>query len=113
MSNYSTYTLGTNNDAWVKWNSTDNPQFDEFNGNNIYMLGHVWPSGKAVFPDFFLDRTKEWWKNEIVTHYNGTLRFDGLWIDMVFNNKKKIVYLNYLFIFFCFFFTRMNQVLYS
>ena len=59
----------------------NNPQKDEINGNNTYMLGYVWPEGKAVFPDFFLERTKSWWKNEIKMHFN-TVPFDGLWIDM-------------------------------
>lgn len=38
-------------------------------------------TGKAVFPDFFLERTKIWWKNEIIMHHK-TIPFDGLWIDM-------------------------------
>jgi alpha-glucosidase (family GH31 glycosyl hydrolase) len=46
------------------------------------MLGYVWPDGKTVFPDFFLNETHEWWTNEILNHYQNTLKFDGLWIGM-------------------------------
>jgi alpha-glucosidase (family GH31 glycosyl hydrolase) len=49
-------------------------------GTNIYILGNVWPEGKTVFPDFFLNETREWWTKEIVSHYQNTLKFDGLWI---------------------------------
>ena len=69
-------------DVWIKWPSLDNPQVNESKGNNTVMLGYVWPIGKAAFPDFFNERTKQWWKNEIVNHYKNTLTFDGLWIDM-------------------------------
>jgi hypothetical protein len=57
----------------------DNPQKDEIKGNNIYMLGYVWPEGKAVFPDFFLQNAKDWWRDEILLHFK-TISFDGLWI---------------------------------
>jgi hypothetical protein len=42
------------------------------------MLGYVWPPGKVVFPDFFKNKTKEWWTSEIKNYYNGVLKFDGL-----------------------------------
>jgi len=53
---------------------------DELGGNNEYMLGYVWPNGKAVFPDFFKNKTKNWWKDEIVKHYQ-TVPFDGYKIE--------------------------------
>ncbi|KAF7699232.1 hypothetical protein HF521_003974 [Silurus meridionalis] len=35
----------------------------------------------AAFPDFFRNRTAEWWLKEITDFY-AKIRFDGLWIDM-------------------------------
>ncbi len=43
----------------------------------------VWPQGKVVFPDFFLNATQELWSELIVNHYNNEtdgVTFDGLWI---------------------------------
>ena len=39
----------------------------------------VWPKGKVVFPDFFLPRTEDVWRQLIVKHRT-VLAFDGLWI---------------------------------
>ena len=41
------------------------------------MVGYVWPEGKTVFPDFFKNRTQEWWIKQIRDHYENTLKFDG------------------------------------
>ena len=41
------------------------------------MVGYVWPEGKTVFPDFFKNRTQEWWIKQIKDHYQNTLKFDG------------------------------------
>lgn len=60
----------------MKWPKNENPQLDEIGGNNPYMLGYVWPSGKTAFPDFFKEKTKNWWKKEIKDHYN-SVSFDG------------------------------------
>ncbi|CAF0953791.1 unnamed protein product [Adineta steineri] len=77
--NYSTYTEGEKDNIWIKWPIHRNLQFNETNNRN--MLGHVWPDGKAVFPDFFYPPAIEWWKSQIV-NYHSKLKFDGLWIDM-------------------------------
>lgn len=66
---------------YIKWPKDSHEQVDELGGNNEYMLGYVWPSGKAAFPDFFKNQTKLWWKSEIKKHYQN-VPFDGLWIDM-------------------------------
>ncbi len=94
--NYLPYENGVKSDIWIKWPSIDNPQKNELNkkGNNTYMLGYVWPRGKTVFPDFFLEKTHEWWKNEIMSYYSSTLTFDGLWIGIViFNICNKIKFI--------------------
>lgn len=63
---------------YIKWPVDQNPQLNEFgDGNNQYMLGYVWPEGKAMFPDFFRKNAQDWWINEIKLHYNNTLKFDG------------------------------------
>jgi alpha-glucosidase (family GH31 glycosyl hydrolase) len=59
-------------------------------------LGYVWPEGKTVFPDFFKEKTKVWWKREIKDQYDNMLKFDGLWIDMnepanFDTNKEKVL----------------------
>jgi hypothetical protein len=55
-----------------------NPQKNETGyNNNSYMLGYVWPEGKTVFPDFFKDKTQQWWIKEIKEHYNNVLKFDA------------------------------------
>jgi hypothetical protein len=47
---------------------------------HIYLpVVQVWPKGKVVFPDFFLNRTSELWQNLIVNHRK-IVPFDGLWI---------------------------------
>jgi maltase-glucoamylase len=76
--NYTTYTNGQRDQIWIKWPKDQNPQLNEsVTNDNTNMLGYVWPKGKAVFPDFFKNKTKNWWKTEIVNHYNNVLKFDG------------------------------------
>ncbi|XP_062242243.1 sucrase-isomaltase, intestinal [Platichthys flesus] len=36
----------------------------------------------TAFPDFFRNTTAAWWQQEIKDFYEGTMKFDGLWIDM-------------------------------
>jgi alpha-glucosidase (family GH31 glycosyl hydrolase) len=57
------------------------------------MVGYVWPIGRTVFPDFFKERTQEWWINEIKNHHNNVLKFDGLWIVCIFlvEIKKRLL----------------------
>lgn len=83
--NYKPYLTGVEHDVYIKWPEDENPQKNETtgtNGTNPYLLGYVWPTGKATFPDFFKNQTIHWWKNEIKEHYKNVLKFDGLWIDM-------------------------------
>ena len=42
--------------------------------------GEVWPVD-AVYPDFTLDVTKNWWSTNLDNFHN-TIKFDGLWLDM-------------------------------
>ncbi|XP_023931126.1 maltase-glucoamylase, intestinal-like, partial [Lingula anatina] len=81
--NYEPYDLGLQEDLYIKWpNESVIPDTDkpDISGTRN-MHGWVWPSGKAVFPDFFLNRTADFWRNLTVKHVK-TLTFDGLWIDM-------------------------------
>ena len=41
----------------------------------------MWPRGKVIFPDFFLNNTQQVWGDLIVNHHTN-ISFDGLWIDM-------------------------------
>ncbi len=40
----------------------------------------VWPDGEAVFPDFFLSETRDWWMESVYIHYTEDVGFDGIWI---------------------------------
>ena len=52
--NYDTYLEGKKNDIYIKWPADQNPQKNEtIDNKNEFMVGYVWPEGKAVFPDFF------------------------------------------------------------
>ncbi|CAF0715427.1 unnamed protein product [Brachionus calyciflorus] len=78
--NYMPYVRGMQQDVWIKWPQDINPQAGETVNRN--MLGYVWPEGKVLFPDFFHNKTIQWWADEIKNYYQSTLKFDGLWIDM-------------------------------
>ncbi|XP_038064192.1 lysosomal alpha-glucosidase-like isoform X2 [Patiria miniata] len=65
---YPPYDTGIAQDVFVK-DSTGKP-----------LVGEVWP-GPTVFPDFFNNKTKSWWLDQIKS-FHGKVPFDGLWIDM-------------------------------
>ncbi|XP_033641301.1 lysosomal alpha-glucosidase-like isoform X2 [Asterias rubens] len=65
---YSPYDAGIVGDVFVK-NSSGNP-----------LVGKVWP-GETVFPDFFNEKTKSWWFDQI-KDFHAQIHFDGIWIDM-------------------------------
>ncbi len=48
--------------------------------NKLNFYIKVWPEGKVLFPDFFNNKTVDWWADEIKTYYDTVLKFDGLWI---------------------------------
>jgi hypothetical protein len=95
---YQPYIRGQQQDVWIKWPANNNPQFWESGNQN--MLGYVWPEGKTVFPDFFLNRTIAWWSNEVKLFYN-TIKFDGLWIGNKTKNKNHFFSIKFQ-IFYCF-----------
>ncbi|MEE6501197.1 hypothetical protein FKM82_004096 [Ascaphus truei] len=94
---YQAFTRGEADDVFIKW----------ADGSGI-VWGKVWPDlpnvyvnesldwdtqvelyrAHAAFPDFFLNRTIEWWHREIrdfrenPTDPAKSIKFDGLWIDM-------------------------------
>lgn len=58
----------------------------------------VWPKGKVVFPDFFLNRTEDLWSDLIVKHYD-SITFDGLWIVSAYaiqstNSVSRVIVVN-------------------
>ncbi|CAF3691355.1 unnamed protein product [Adineta steineri] len=60
---------GIEEDVFIKWD------------NGSIMRGAVWP-GPVFFPDYFTERTQNWWKRWITNFRSTNLTFDGLWIDM-------------------------------
>lgn len=50
------------------------------NGNNSLYYGIEWP-GFSVFPDFLMERTRQWWTEEIV-NFHKVIPFDGFWLDV-------------------------------
>lgn len=67
--NYSTYNDGVEQDVFIK----------AFIGGPDF-TGEVWPVD-AVYPDFFQDKTKEWWWANL-DNFSQMVDFDGLWQDM-------------------------------
>jgi len=87
-SSYVTHERAMEKDVYIKWfNSSYQPSPDCTTNpttcQNLtdVMLGYVWPVGRAAFPDFFKQSTKEWWLREI-EDLQASIQFDGLWIDM-------------------------------
>lgn len=44
-------------------------------------VGHVWPPGNVIFPDFLHPQSQPWWQNQIKAFFQ-IVPVDGLWIDM-------------------------------
>ena len=42
---------------------------------------------KVAYPDFLLNRTQDWWIEQIVEYRKVNISFDALWIDMKYNYK--------------------------
>ena len=71
---------------------------NEFGDNrNEYMICYVWPNGKTAFPDFFKDKTKEWWIEQIKIHYQNELTFDGFASYYYFINFTRNSFIFFLF----------------
>ncbi|KAL4237199.1 hypothetical protein ACF0H5_005579 [Mactra antiquata] len=78
---YYTYTSGEEKDVFIKWPNNTGPLDSRPSPDSDILLGYVWPKQKTAFPDFFNERTKEWWIDNI-RRFHAELNFDGLWIDM-------------------------------
>ncbi|CAF4731027.1 unnamed protein product [Rotaria socialis] len=61
---------GIREDVFIKWDD-----------GKTLMKGSCWP-GDVFFPDFFTNRTQNWWSRWIKDFRRVNLTFDGLWIDM-------------------------------
>lgn len=57
------------------------------------MLAYVWPDGRTAFPDFFKDRTVNWWHQELINFHN-TIPYHGIWI--VLSSHESQLYFNKL-----------------
>lgn len=64
---YGVYDRGVVNHAFCQ-----NPQGSDY-------VGYVWP-GQTVFPDFSLEKVREWWASEVSAFFR--LGFAGAWLDM-------------------------------
>ncbi|KAK3096704.1 hypothetical protein FSP39_002561 [Pinctada imbricata] len=80
VTGYEPYERMVKDGGSIKWPSGYPVPANSSNENNE-ILGYVWPQGKVVFPDFFLNGTNEVWKSLIKNHHKN-ISFDGLWIDM-------------------------------
>ncbi|ROT64559.1 hypothetical protein C7M84_017493 [Penaeus vannamei] len=74
---YPVHEAGVANDVYITWPEGEAP--DENFGAGDVMLGYVWPDNRTAFPDFFRQKTRDWWTEQIVD-FHKTLEFDGLWI---------------------------------
>jgi len=66
---YPAFDEGNTLDIWVK-NSSGQP-----------LVAKVWPADNCFFPDYSMNKTQDWWVNNINRFYQ-ELEWDGLWIDM-------------------------------
>ncbi|CAG0908414.1 unnamed protein product, partial [Cyprideis torosa] len=44
-------------------------------------VGWLWPANKTVWPDFFKQSARDWWKQEILRLHD-QIEWDAIWIDM-------------------------------
>jgi alpha-glucosidase len=67
----SAYTRGTEADIWLK------------SANGTALKAIVWP-GVTVYPDWFNDKTQDFWTSEFQRAFNpeSGVDIDGAWIDM-------------------------------
>ncbi|KAI0354754.1 hypothetical protein OH77DRAFT_1496667 [Trametes cingulata] len=66
---YDPYTRGVELDVWIK-----NPDGSEY-------VGQVWP-GYTVFPDWFSNRSTEFWTEALKNWTELGVEFSGIWLDM-------------------------------
>jgi alpha-glucosidase (family GH31 glycosyl hydrolase) len=83
---YPTFQRGKDKDVFIKWprkecvDNSVNDRYPMAKGTD-YMLGVVWPSENAAFPDFLKPETHEWWIDEI-KRFHKIIPFGAIWIDM-------------------------------
>ncbi|THU98216.1 hypothetical protein K435DRAFT_721010 [Dendrothele bispora CBS 962.96] len=66
---YNPYTSGSERGVFVR-----NPDGSEY-------IGQVWP-GYTVFPDWFNNKTEQWWLEAMTNWSEGGIEFSGIWLDM-------------------------------
>jgi len=88
---YETFTTALDEDVFIKWPHNlplaqqSNPpelkaKISKYKNSHF---GKVWPNGPVLFPDFFKNKTQNWWIKQISDWHN-QIQFDGLWIVMIF-----------------------------
>jgi len=63
------------------------PPFEEGNALDVWIKkadgtpvdGRMWPEDPCYYPDYTLNRTREWWIKQI-REFHDVLEFDALWI---------------------------------
>ena len=94
------FTDGYKKDVFVKWGK-DVPKEQRYNPPNVpldkdIIYGKVWPDGPVAYPDFFKNRTHEWWQKWIGYFYNDlNIKFDALWIVSQFYLKIRFCFLRH------------------
>ena len=76
--NYKPFVEGKTSDVFIKWPAGTSPDYAETSSD--IMLGYCWPNDKVAYPDFMLNRTRTWWKKQILDYRAVNITFDGLWI---------------------------------
>ena len=91
---------GYEKDVYIKWdksvpkNQRYNPSSEPLDKDVFY--GKLWPSAPVAFPDFFKNRTHEWWQKWILYFYNDlNIKFDALWIVSQFYISYDFSYLTF------------------
>ncbi|KAF0295157.1 Sucrase-isomaltase, intestinal [Amphibalanus amphitrite] len=79
---YPTSDRGVEQDVFVKWPNASFIPENQCTGCGQYVAGKVWPDGPTLYPNFFANRTVQWWTDEIRRFRAAAGEPDGFWIDM-------------------------------
>ena len=73
---------GVARDAFVRWWNTSLVPIDQSVGCRDYVVGYMWTRNKTLLPDFFQQRTVDWWTEEMRRFSVLAGGPEGVWIDM-------------------------------
>ena len=83
--NYPPFTDGYNNEVYIKWDKSV-PKEKRYNPSNAPLdkdvfYGRVWTYGPEAYPDFFKNKTFDWYKRSLSRLHNDLgMKFDALWL---------------------------------